>query len=79
MITINQLKEIAKKYSRIKELKKFCTILFDLKENNKDIIFYRLCNERIEIYNKNDNSTERIQKYIQFCNVIIKILNYTYS
>lgn len=77
MITIEQLKKIASKYSRIKELKKFCYILTKLEEDNKDIIFYRLCNERIEIYNKYDNSTEKIQKYLDFCNVIIRVVQYS--
>lgn len=77
MVTIEQLKQIALKYLKIKELKKFCIILLHLDENNKDIIFYKLCNERIQIYNKNDNSTNKIQKYIEFCNAIIRLIQYS--
>lgn len=70
----NQFKEIALKYYKIKELKKFCLILLELNENNKEIIFYKLCNERIAIYNNNNISLKKIQKYIEFCDSIIKLL-----
>lgn len=75
---LKDINYLTKKLSKIKELKKFSYILSNFNENNKEIILYELCNERINIYIKNDIKTLKIQKYIMICDNIIKLIQTKY-
>lgn len=77
-IILKDINYLTKKLSKIKELKNFSYILSNLNENNKEIILYELCNERINIYIKNDIKTLKIQKYIMICDNIIKLIQTKY-
>jgi len=68
------IKKLAKEYSNIKELKRFCYIVSIYDKLDTEIALCLLCSERFIIYKSNDITLNRIRDYLIICDDIIKLL-----
>ena len=64
------------KVNKMKELKMFCNMCSGYKIGKEDEYILKLCNERVRIYMRNDNTTDKIRQCLMLCDTVIKTIEF---